>query len=53
MVELHAVWEGLIYAINKLRASKIWIEGDFMIVVKWLSNPPLYNSRHHPLLHDY
>lgn len=49
LVELCATWEGLIYAVYKLWASQIWMEGDS---IRWLSNPPSDDSRWYPLLLD-
>lgn len=39
IAKLYMEWEGLKYGIHKLQALQIFLENDFMIVIKWLSSP--------------
>lgn len=52
MAELCAACKCLTYAIYKLQALPIWMENNFMTVVRWLFNPLLDDNRWHSLLQD-
>ena len=36
VVELLGAYEVIMSTVMKLKVSKIWVEGDFAIVVKWI-----------------
>lgn len=49
-VELRALWMGLCYAIFRLRATKIWVEGDSLHTIQCLLRP--MEDDDDPLLKD-
>ena len=50
-IELRTIWTDIIYARQELRADKIFIKGDFTIIICWIRDE-VKHLNIHPLLRD-